>query len=268
MYCPKCGTEISDNSNFCTSCGHSFNNQNNLQFNYSDQIYQVGNFLLDIFKSPINCCKKYSEKLSAKFTYIYFGATALIISLISALFFKGFIKSIFSSLYDILYAIEGYSLSYSESIEISSYLDTILKNAFPFFNILLLVLITVVLFFAGLSLLDYLFNTVILKNQVPLKNYFVVSSVAMTLQGAALIIYFLFSLLAPIIGLLLLSVSNIAIVLILYSGVSSIRESTKAEPYVFSIIYTIVSFLTSFIAIFMVVIYVISSFGNLIYQIM
>ena len=41
MYCPNCGKEIDDNSNFCTYCGHQFNKQESESI-YSHSYYKDG----------------------------------------------------------------------------------------------------------------------------------------------------------------------------------------------------------------------------------
>ena len=50
-------------------------------------------FLISIFTSPIKCCIEYSEKLSLKFSSLYFIVIAFIISLISTLSLKGMIST-------------------------------------------------------------------------------------------------------------------------------------------------------------------------------
>ena len=84
MFCKNCGTELPNDSKFCSNCGYSFNNSSTSS---------LKNFLISIFTSPIKCCSEYSQKLSTKFSILYFIITTFIVSLICTLSLKGLIKS-------------------------------------------------------------------------------------------------------------------------------------------------------------------------------
>ena len=70
---------------------------------------ELKDFLISIFTSPIKCCIEYSEKLSLKFSSLYFIVTAFIISLISTLALKGMISTFSKSLINFLNSSFGFS---------------------------------------------------------------------------------------------------------------------------------------------------------------
>ena len=62
-------------------------------------------------------------------------------------------------------------------------------------------------------------------------------------------IFILLSFVLPTLGFLFLSVINIALIVILYSGISNLKEKKSYDPYSFAITYTIANFLTTYIII-------------------
>ena len=62
----------------------------------------------------------------------------------------------------------------------------------------------------------------------------------------------------PILAILFLSVINLALTIILYEGISNLKEKKLSDPYCFAISYTIASFITSFIIIQIIISHIFS----------
>ena len=247
MFCKNCGTELPNDSKFCSNCGYSFNNSStSSQLYYSEITSSLKNFLISIFTSPIKCCSEYSQKLSTKFSILYFIITTFIVSLICTLSLKGLIKSTCVSFIKLLNTIEGYYYLYkSELSTLTVYLDSII----PFSKTFLSFILIFVIFFGILMLISFFIHNFISKTPVKFTQYIVVASVGLTLESVSLIIFILLSFVLPTLGLLFLSVINIALIVILYSGISNLKEKKSYDPYSFAITYTIANFLTTYIII-------------------
>lgn len=251
MFCKNCGTELPNDSKFCSNCGYSFNNSStSSQLYYSEITSSLKNFLISIFTSPIKCCSEYSQKLSTKFSILYFIITTFIVSLICTLSLKGLIKSTCVSFIKLLNTIEGdYYLYKSELSTLTVYLDSFLDSIIPFSKTFLSFILIFVIFFGILMLISFFIHNFISKTPVKFTHYIVVASVGLTLESVSLIIFILLSFVLPTLGLLFLSVINIALIVILYSGISNLKEKKSYDPYSFAITYTIANFLTTYIII-------------------
>lgn len=251
MFCKNCGTELPDDSKFCSNCGYSFNTSSTYsQQYYSEITSSLKNFLVSIFTSPIKCCSEYSQKLSTKFSIIYFIITTFIISLICTLSLKGLIKSTCVSFIKLLNSIEGDSYLYkSELSTLTGYLDSFLDSIIPFSKTFLSFILGFVIFFGILILISFFIHNFISKTPVKFTQYVVVASVGLTLESVALIIFILLFFVLPILGILFLSIINIALIVILYSGISNLKEKKSYDPYSFAITYTIANGITTYVII-------------------
>ena len=125
-------------SNFCTNCGASIEDTPKTNFNYPKISYELKNFLKDIFSSPVQCCKEYTEILSEKFSYIYFSIILLISSITLTFLLKIVIKSVFSSILSTLNDFSALYQGYYSSSDLmvnTYYMNTIINSIFPSFNI-------------------------------------------------------------------------------------------------------------------------------------
>ena len=210
---------------------------------------ELKDFLISIFTSPIKCCIEYSEKLSLKFSSLYFIVIAFIISLISTLSLKGMISTFSKSLINFLYTLDSSELSNAELFYISADLNALLDSILPFSKIFLTFILSFFAFFGLLTLICFFIHNCILKYKVKFRKYIVVACVGITIESAVLIIFIILSIIMPILAILFLSVINLALTIILYEGISNLKEKKQSDPYCFAISYTIASFITSFIII-------------------
>ena len=266
MFCSKCGSQIPENSNFCVECGAPIGGQANQQYQsqqqyhsqrqftvdmnkYSEHINSAKEFLISIFKSPVKASKEFSESLSSVFTYSYFAITTFIISLILTLSLKGIVNSVAESLISLIASLTSYGsyVDRSEIYEVTSYLSMFFDDMFPFFKTLFAFILAFGLFYVGIIGISYLVNTFIFKSTASFKSYFVVSSVAITLQSAFILVSLLFSFINMTLAIIVFSVSSILIAIVLYRGISLLNDEHSATPYVFSIVYTAVSLITSYV---------------------
>lgn len=253
MFCQKCGTQLPDNSNFCTTCGHAFNSSHKIQINYSDVASTSTDFLKSLFLSPIKCCSEYSSKLSSTFAYLYFAIATLVFSIITTIYLKVSIKSSILSAIKSTY-MDGLGSYFSDGLmESSAYISNLLDTFLPFFKTFFSITLAFVLFFGSIALVSYIIHNLAFKAEVPLNEYFVVASVALTLQGVALIVSMLLLTVVPIVSIIFLSIASILIAVVLYTGLSNLKDEHSSDPYIFSILYSIISYLTSYIMIKLIV---------------
>ena len=256
MFCKNCGTELPDDSKFCSNCGCPFNTNTSYSNEYYSEITStLKDFLKSIFTSPIKCCSEYSQKLSTKFSAMYFLVTTIVISLICTASIKGLIKSACVSFIKLSSSIEDYSLSKAELSAATAYLDSFLDSIIPFSKTLISFILGFILFFGILILLSFFVHNFISKTPVKFAEYMVIASIGLTLESATLIIFILLSFILPTLAILFLAIVNIALIIILYSGISNLNEKKAYEPYSFGIIYTIATGITTYVILKIIIVH-------------
>ena len=150
------------------------------------------------------------------------------------------ISTFSKSLINFLYTLDSSELSNAELFYISADLNALLDSILPFSKIFLTFILSFFAFFGLLTLICFFIHNCILKYKVKL------------------IIFIILSIIMPILAILFLSVINLALTIILYEGISNLKEKKQSDPYCFAISYTIASFITSFIIIQIIISHIFS----------
>lgn len=245
MFCQNCGTQLKEDSKFCTSCGNPLNGSTKIKSDVNASI--IGEFIYNITSNPLSAAKNFVEKVSIPFILIYFSIISILSAITNAFAIKGIISQYFTQLIKLYSKIEGDVLTEKYLFQINSTINPIKETLFPFGKTFSWILIFTLIFYLLMIILVYLYHNVICKTAVNWKHYFVVASVALTIQLELSILLLIASLISLYLSLGILMLSLPMLIIVLYKGFDSFIESQPTTAYIFSLIYAITSLISSYI---------------------
>ena len=245
MFCPTCGTKIPDDSKFCINCGNLLDESNKSKINNTSNLF--GDFILTITTNPLSACKDFINKLSSSFVATYFIIVAILFSITNVVALKSNFSQYFIKIINISDKLKGNVLDTSDLYEITAFITPLKDTLFPFNKTFSWFLTFILVFYLVIILLSYFYHNIILKTQVNWKNYFIVSSVALTIQFEISLLYLITSFISLYLSIAIITLSTPLIIIVLYKGFSNFIETKPTTPYCFACIYAIANILSTYI---------------------
>lgn len=227
MFCPNCGSNLSDDSTFCPNCGtkieqqHKPNNGSNLGKDFSK-------IAIECIKNPINEISNLKETLSDTNNYIYLGILALIIPLLITVSLKFFTPRI--------------------------------GEIMLFRKIFLSSLISLVVFYGIILFLTFTIYKFIFKEELNLQDFLKVVLAALIVRGAFMLVQFLVSIISFKLSIAVYIFGSMACILTLYSGFKETVKDSNKFLYTFSGSYLVAIFFTNYIIVKFVMMNIVSLF--------
>lgn len=244
MFCPNCGTQIPDNSQFCGNCGNQVKGVIVKGDNFDFK--KILDFIVLSNKDPILACKNFSDKLLTPFIAVYFALLTIGVSVINAVTVKSGILSYINKIIALISKLSGLTSDASSyysatpyANEITNGINTFVETLFPFSKIFSWFLAFSLIFYILIILLVYLYHNVILRTKINFNNYLIVASVALTIQFEISFVAFIFSLVSLYLAIIVTLITVPLVIIILYKGLGNLVEDKPYYPYCLSIIYII-----------------------------
>lgn len=233
MFCPNCGSKLSDDSTFCPNCGTKIEQQQKPN-NGPDLTKDFSKIVVECIKNPIKEISNLKEILSDTNNYIYLGILALIIPFLITISLKFFTPHI--------------------------------ARVIPFHEIFLSSLINLIVFYGIMLFLIFAIYKFIFKEELKLQDFLKVVLAALIVKGAFILIQFLVSIISFKFSIAVYIVGSMASILILYSGFKEIVKDSNKLLYTFSGSYLVAIFFANYIIAKIIMVNIVSLFiGSILY---
>ena len=214
MFCPNCGSNISNDSTFCPNCGTKIEQKINSKDN-SDSSKDFFKTICKCIKNPLTEISNLKETLSDNNNYIYLGIITLIISIMFTISLKLFNSSITISI--------------------------------PFYEIFLSYIINLVIFYGIILFLVFAIYKFIFKEEIKLQDFLRVLLSALIVRGTFVLIQTIISIISFKFSIIIFIVGLMTSILVLYSGFKEIVKNYNKLLYTFSIAYLVSTFFEIYI---------------------